>query len=68
MEHLYLNFNKASVILRDHRRDITPPGMVEIVNAIPPRSDSAITIRPDFITSADDVYGFSSDITLQRRG
>ena len=64
VQYSYIPLDKASIIARRHPREVTPPGMVNIENAIPARSDASITLRPDWIIAPDVVYGFSGDITL----
>jgi len=60
IKYHYISLGDATIIQRRHPREIEPPGMVNIENAITSRSDSSITMRPPWVRVYDDVYGFSS--------
>jgi len=60
IEYLYVPLEGATLISRKHVRDVKPPGMTLLKNAFLSRSDSSITIRPDFDDIAEDIYAVSS--------
>ena len=64
LKHTYIPLDKATIVDRRHQREVQPPGMVNLENFIPSRSDSSPTLRPDWRYTSDNVYGISSVLTL----
>lgn len=47
LQYVYIPLESASLIQRQHDRDVLPPGLVTIENFISSRSDNVPTLRPD---------------------
>jgi hypothetical protein len=64
IEYIYFPLDGATTVLRKHPREVTPPGMTSINNAIPARSDTSITVRPNWMYTRDQVIGMSANVVL----
>jgi hypothetical protein len=64
IEHTYIPLDNATTIMRRHQREVQPPGMVNIENFIPSRSDASISLRPDWWYTTDIIYGASGLVSL----
>lgn len=60
----YQSFDKATIIDRRHFREVKLPGMVDMVNIIPSRSDVSPTVRPDLFPMPDLVFSFIKDLNI----
>jgi hypothetical protein len=64
IKYTYIPLDKATIVDRRHQREVQPPGMVNLENFLPARSDASPTLRPDWLYTEDQVYGISSVLTL----
>ena len=64
IKEVYIPLDDATMISRRHRREVDPPGMVDIQNALPSRSDASIAMRPDMSATWDQVYAISSELEI----
>ena len=64
LKHTYVALDNATIVARRHQREVDPPGMVDIINFIPARSDASLTLRPDLWYTKETIYAISSVISL----
>jgi len=55
LKHAYFPLTGATMVMRRHDRELTPPNLKVIENALISRSDEAITLRPDLYQIEEDV-------------
>ena len=62
-QYKYTPLTNAKLVGRRHSRDIPLPGLKELENAFVSRSDNAITMRPDFNKTSEDLLAVSASFS-----
>ena len=65
IQYKHLDLAGASLIQRRHERQTIPPGMFGATNLLPSRSDTSLSLRPDFVQENTTIFGVSSGLQIQ---